>query len=84
MAVVAADAPGDDRAGIFACIRELACARAGRTVPVIERGTAGGGRNVPRLSEPWYCCAEPTEGQLSSCLGSAAPHPPAFTDTAGC
>ena len=80
MAVVAAAVPGDDRAGIFARIRELACARAGRVVPVIELGAADGGRSVPRLSEPWYCCAEPTEGQLSSCLGSAtlgsaAPHP---------
>jgi hypothetical protein len=23
------------------------------------------GREVPRLSEPWFCCAEPTEGQLA-------------------
>jgi hypothetical protein len=80
MAVVAAAAPGDDRAEIFARIRELACARAGRLVPGTELGAADGGRSVPRLSEPWYCCAEPTEGQLSSCLGSAAagsaaPHP---------
>ena len=21
--------------------------------------------HVPRLSEPWYCCAEPTENQLA-------------------
>jgi hypothetical protein len=84
MAVVAAVAPDADRAGVFARVRELAYARTGRVPPVIEPATAGGSRDVPRLSEPWYCCAEPTEGQLSSCLGSAAPNPPAFTDTAGC
>jgi radical SAM superfamily enzyme YgiQ (UPF0313 family) len=73
MAVVTAAVPDGDRAGVFARIRELAYARAGRAAPVIELVTAGSG-DVPRLSEPWYCCAEPTEGQLSSCLGSAAPH----------
>ena len=72
--MVTAAAPGDDRAGVFARLRELAYARAGRAAPAIEPGPAGGG-DVPRLSEPWYCCAEPTEGQLSSCRGSAAPHP---------
>jgi len=81
MAVVADPAP-DDRAGVFARIRELACARAGRAAPLIELGAADGGGDVPRLSEPWYCCAEPTEGQLTSCLGSVASHPP--VDTAGC
>jgi len=84
MAVVTAAAPGDDRAGVFARIRELAYARAGRAAPVIAPGPARANGDVPRLSEPWYCCAEPTEGQLSSCLGSAVPRPPAFTDTAGC
>lgn len=84
MAVVTAAVPGDDRAGVFQRIRELAYARAGRAAPVIAPGPAGGSGDVPRLSEPWYCCAEPTEGQLSSCLGSAVARPPAFTDTAGC
>ncbi len=28
-------------------------------VPSLSRGA------VPRLSEPWFCCAEPTQGQLS-------------------
>src|SRR5580658_5377031 len=82
MAVVTAAAAGDDRAGTFARIRELACARAGRVVPGIEAGAADGGRSVPRLSEPWYCCAEPTEGQLSSCLGSAGAASVSFTITA--
>jgi radical SAM superfamily enzyme YgiQ (UPF0313 family) len=33
-------------------------------------GAAGGGGSTasgrPRLTEPWFCCAEPTEGQLGS------------------
>lgn len=74
MAVVTAAVPGGDRAGVFARVRELAYARAGRAAPAIEPGPAAGG-DVPRLSEPWYCCAEPTEDQLSSCHGPAAPHP---------
>jgi radical SAM superfamily enzyme YgiQ (UPF0313 family) len=74
MAVVTAAAPGDDRAGVFARLRELAYSRAGRAPSAIGPGPAGGG-DVPRLSEPWYCCAEPTEGQLSSGRGTAAPHP---------
>jgi hypothetical protein len=82
------DAPPGDRAGVFARIRELACARAGRAAPVIEPGAVNGG-DVPRLSEPWYCCAEPTGAQLSSCHGSAAlgaamPAPAGSTSTAGC
>ncbi len=24
------------------------------------------GSAIPRLSEPWYCCAEPTDQQLQS------------------
>jgi len=30
------------------------------------------GRGVPFLSEPWYCCAEPTRDQLVSIGGAAA------------
>jgi hypothetical protein len=67
MALVAAVAPGDDRAEVFARIRELAYARAGRAAAAIEPGAACGCEDVPRLSEPWYCCAEPIESQLSSC-----------------
>jgi hypothetical protein len=27
---------------------------------------ANSGEPIPRLSEPWYCCAEPTEQQLQA------------------
>jgi hypothetical protein len=30
-------------------------------VPALPAGFAG--EPIPRLSEPWYCCAEPTERQ---------------------
>ncbi len=33
---------------------------AGRPPPIVAGSTAG----RPRLTEPWFCCAEPTEGQL--------------------
>jgi radical SAM superfamily enzyme YgiQ (UPF0313 family) len=64
---VAAAGAGDDRAVTFARVRELAYARAGRVPVPVEPGSIGTGENIPRLSEPWYCCAEPTEDQLTSC-----------------
>src|SRR6267143_490946 len=33
------------------------------------------GRGVPFLSEPWYCCAEPTRDQLVAIRGAAAKTP---------
>jgi radical SAM superfamily enzyme YgiQ (UPF0313 family) len=33
----------------------------------------GQGIQVPSMSEPWYCCAEPTEAQLTSVATSARP-----------
>jgi hypothetical protein len=40
-------------------------ARPGRAIPEPPGGQVQAGAEVPRLSEPWYCCAEPTEEQLS-------------------
>jgi hypothetical protein len=39
------------------------------------------GRGVPFLSEPWYCCAEPTRDQLVAIGGVAAA--PAGEDVMG-
>jgi hypothetical protein len=50
------------RHATFAAIRDLAYAAAGRTAP--ELPPAVHGVPVPHMSEPWYCCAEPTEQQL--------------------
>lgn len=60
-----ADAEGRNlpRREIFARIWELAHAADGRRAPPLP---ATFGDTIPRLSEPWYCCAEPTDQQLQS------------------
>ena len=60
------EAEGKDlaRREIFARIWAMAHTAAGlSTPPLPEGGTDAPG---PRLSEPWYCCAEPTDQQLQS------------------
>ncbi|MGH8713821.1 MAG: CUAEP/CCAEP-tail radical SAM (seleno)protein [Casimicrobiaceae bacterium] len=52
------------RAQVFREIWRLAHAAAERKEPSLDGVDPG--RPVPRLSEPWYCCAEPTEQQLQS------------------
>jgi len=51
----------------YAAVREIVFDRLGRRdpgppKPVVPRGPAGA---RPRLSEPWFCCAEPTRDQLA-------------------
>ncbi len=36
----------------------------GKTAPPLDHLNLGS--PVPHLSEPWYCCAEPTDQQLQS------------------
>ena len=55
------DAP---RAEVFGEIWRLAHSAAGLPAPPL--GAAASGLPIPRLSEPWYCCAEPTDQQLQS------------------
>jgi hypothetical protein len=52
------------RRAVFEHLWQLAHAAAGKPAPSLA-GTDFGAP-VPRLSEPWYCCAEPTEQQLES------------------
>ncbi len=61
--VAEAEGKGISRREIFARIWQLAHAAAGRELQPLpdSLGTAGA-----RLSEPWYCCAEPTDQQLQS------------------
>ena len=62
--VMEAESKAVVRRAIFARIWELAHTAAGRIAPGLpEGGTEAPG---PRLSEPWYCCAEPTDQQLQS------------------
>ncbi len=62
--VTKAEAEGLSRPDIFLEIWRLAHRQAGRPVPELNLENAG--KPVPRLSENWYCCAEPTCEQLVS------------------
>ena len=55
------DAP---RGVVFKAIWQLAHDAAGLPAPTLEH--ADFGETIARLSEPWYCCAEPTDQQLQS------------------
>src|ERR1700722_7846140 len=63
-----ADAKKLSRAEAFGRIWEAAHAATGVVAPELKLGK---GRAVPFLSEPWYCCAEPTKAQLVS-IGAVA------------
>jgi radical SAM superfamily enzyme YgiQ (UPF0313 family) len=56
-----ADRKKESRAATFGRIWETAHAAAGQAAPQLRLMRA---RAVPFLSEPWYCCAEPTKDQL--------------------
>ncbi|QKT05011.1 radical SAM protein [Ectothiorhodospiraceae bacterium 2226] len=60
----AGEAEGRPRGEIFADIWRAAHAALGEPAPTLD--PARFGPLIPRLSEPWYCCAEPTEQQLQS------------------
>ncbi len=53
-----------NRRETFEEIWHLAHAAAGRAAPDLAGIDLG--QPVPHLSEPWYCCAEPTQQQLAS------------------
>jgi len=62
--VMQAEADGLSRADIFKGIWTISHAIAGRPAPELELKHTG--KPIPRLSENWYCCAEPTCEQLVS------------------
>ncbi len=47
--------PGASRTALFARVREMACAAAGRPVPRAATAAARPRTAVPYLNEPWYC-----------------------------
>jgi radical SAM superfamily enzyme YgiQ (UPF0313 family) len=51
------------RRDVFAAIWRSAHEAAGRDAPPLPDNL---GDPIPHMSEPWYCCAEPTEQQLNS------------------
>ena len=64
--VEAGEAGGDGRRSVFAHLWQAAHEAGGRTAPPVpEAGRPVAETHVPRLSEPWYCCAEPTAKQLA-------------------
>ena len=58
------DQEGWSRSEVFAQIWRLAHAALGLQAPILARADFGDA--IAHLSEPWYCCAEPTEQQLQS------------------
>jgi hypothetical protein len=61
--VAKAEQESAERRAIFARVWELAHAVAGVSAAALPMSL---GRTIPHLSEPWYCCAEPTDQQLQS------------------
>jgi len=59
-----ADREGCSRFEAFAGLWSLAHEAAGRRMPKLNPDMAGS--VSPHLSEPWYCCAEPTTAQLAA------------------
>jgi hypothetical protein len=67
-----ADRKKESRGVAFGRIWEAAHLAAGIDAPALGVAEA---RGVPFLSEPWYCCAEPTRDQLVAIGGTAAAAP---------
>ena len=61
-AVADGEAKNETRAQQFARVWDIAHRAAGRATPGLPTML---GAPIPRLSEPWYCCAEPTDQQLA-------------------
>lgn len=61
--VARGEAQGLSRRETFTEIWRMAHAAAGRAAPALPTDL---GTPIARLSEPWYCCAEPTAQQLQS------------------
>jgi hypothetical protein len=75
----AADAAKWPRAKTFEVIWKAAHNAAGLRAPELRLPQ---GKAVPFLSEPWYCCAEPTKDQLVSLGVATARKPKPATTTA--
>lgn len=54
---------GTDRRDVFAAVWALAYQALGEQTPALPTDL---GRPIPHHSEPWYCCAEPTNQQLQN------------------
>lgn len=63
LAALVARRAGDPAHEVFHAVRREVLAAAGRD-PDAALVAVGPLEERPRLTEPWFCCAEPTEGQL--------------------
>ena len=63
-AVEACEAVGSSRRETFMAVWRLAHEACGRNAPDLPE-PLDSPAHVPCLSEPWYCCAEPTENQIA-------------------
>jgi hypothetical protein len=63
------DRKRESRPEVFERIWKSAHVAAGMEAPILD--SARSGPAVPFLSEPWYCCAEPTKDQFVSIGGVA-------------
>ncbi len=54
---------GESRRATFEAIWARAHAALGQAAPLLAPSSA---EEIPRMSEPWYCCAEPTQAQLTA------------------
>ena len=62
--VAEADKNNTSRRATFEHVWRLVHAALGKPAPSLAERDLG--QPVPHMSEPWYCCAEPTEAQLES------------------
>lgn len=56
--------PHASRREVFDTVLQMASHAAGRA-PLVHQEAGPACAPVPFLTEPWYCCAEPTEGQVA-------------------
>ncbi|MBO0806726.1 MAG: radical SAM protein [Actinobacteria bacterium] len=61
-----ADVGEASREEVFSGVLRRSLRAAGRENEFVPVDPAAATSAVPRLDEPWYCCAEPTEGQLAA------------------
>ncbi|MBA2253167.1 MAG: radical SAM protein [Nitrospirales bacterium] len=54
----------EDPIETFYRLRAMTYRKAGRAVPAIQRSRRARQSRPPRMSEPWFCCAEPTKEQF--------------------
>ena len=55
---------GEDPLDTFYRLRAMTYRTAGRAVPAAQRSRHAQQNRPPRMSEPWFCCAEPTKEQF--------------------